>query len=431
VSYAIQSVIGREVLDSRGQPTVEIDVRLADGTDGRASVPSGASTGAHEAVERRDVGAPRHGGRGVREVIATGLREIAPAVVGLDPRNQRGVDDRLVELDGTPGKARLGANVILGVSLACARAAAAAQQMPLYQWIGTLSGHDGDRWLMPTPMVNILSGGLHARRNIDMQDFLVIPTGARIYSEALDLACDVYRAARSLLEERGMTTLLADEGGFGPALGSNEQALDLLMSIIERAGHEPGRDVAIAIDVASSHFYTNGGYALRSEGWTLDAAGMAELLSCWVAKYPIVSIEDGCAEDDWPGWAALTKSLGRRVQLIGDDLFVTNSSRLARGIEAGIANAVLVKMNQIGTLTETLDVVAQAKAAGYRTVISARSGETEDPLLSDLAVGCAGGQIKVGSVARSSRLSKWNQLLRIEQELGSKAQYDGLSALRL
>ena len=431
MTYPIASVVGREILDSRGQPTVEVDVRLADGTVGRASVPSGASTGAHEAVERRDNGVPRHGGRGVREVIASGLRDMVPAVVGLDARDQRQLDHVLIALDGTFNKARLGANVILGVSLANARAAAAAQKSPLYQWIGHLSGHVGRDWLVPTPMVNILSGGLHARQNIDMQDFLVIPARAGTYSDALDVVCDVYRAARVVLEERGLTTLLADEGGFGPALGSNEQALDLLLAIVERSGHRPGEDVAIALDVASSHFYADGNYALSSEGRALDSEGMSRLLGGWVDRYPIVSIEDGCAEDDWSGWAGLTARLGKRVQLVGDDLFVTNRARLTRGMESNVANAVLVKMNQIGTLSETLDVVAQAKAAGYRTVISARSGETEDPFLSDLAVGCDGGQIKVGSVARSSRLAKWNQLLRIEQELGASARYEGIAALRL
>jgi enolase len=431
LAYPIASVVGREILDSRGQPTVEVDVRLADGTVGRASVPSGASTGAHEAVERRDTRLPRHGGLGVREVIATGLGEIVPAVAGLDARDQRRLDETLISLDGTTNKARLGANVILGVSLANARAAAAAQKSHLYQWIGHLCGNVGRDWLVPTPMVNILSGGLHARQNIDMQDFLVIPARAGTYSDGLDVVCDVYRAARVVLEERGLTTLLADEGGFGPALGSNEQALDLLLAIIERSGHRPGHDVAIALDVASSHFYADGSYALRNECRALDSEGMARLLGDWVDRYPIVSIEDGCAEDDWAGWASLTARLGHRVQLVGDDLFVTNQARLARGIDSNVANAVLVKMNQIGTLTETLDVVAQARAAGYRTVISARSGETEDSFLSDLAVGCEGGQIKVGSVARSSRLAKWNQLLRIEQELASTARYEGSRALRL
>ena len=431
MSYAIESIYGREILDSRGRPTVEVDVLLADGTLGRASVPSGASTGAHEAIERRDGDDWRHGGLGVREVIAAGLREVLPALAGVDAREQRRIDDQLVRLDGTPNKARLGANVVLGVSIACSRAAAAAQREPLYRWIGALAGRADSDCLLPTPMVNILSGGLHARQNIDMQDFLVIPGAAQTYSEGLAVVCDVYRATQKLLEERGLSTLLADEGGFGPALASNEQALDLLMSAITRSGHEPGRDVLIALDVAASHFYVGGRYDLRSEGRQLDSGGITDLLAGWVARYPVVSIEDGCAEDDWVGWKLLTDRLGRDVQIVGDDLFVTSPVRLGRGIAEGVANAVLVKMNQIGTLTETLDVVAQAHRAGYRTVISARSGETEDPYLADLAVGCVGGQIKVGSVARSSRLAKWNQLLRIEQELGKAGRYDGRRALGL
>ena len=431
MNSAIDGIRAREILDSRGYPTVEVDVRLADGTVGRASVPSGASTGAHEAIERRDVGVRRQGGRGVRGVIAAGITEIGSALVGIDACDQRHVDSALISLDGTQNKARLGANLVLGASLACVRAAAAAQSLPLYRWIATMCGLGRQSLQIPTPMVNVLSGGLHARQNIDMQDFLVIPATAETYSEALDVVCDVYHAARELLDAEGYSTLLADEGGYGPALPSNEAALTLLERIIARSGHEPGRDVVIAMDVASSHFYTEGMYQLRSERRTLDAGGLTALLATWTQRFPIVSIEDGCAEDDWFGWQHLTARLGETTQLIGDDLFVTNPTRLRRGIDHGVGNAILVKMNQIGTLTETLDVVAMARDAGYRTVISARSGETEDSFLADLAVGCQGGQIKVGSVGRSSRLAKWNQLLRIEEELGMAGRYEGLAALRL
>ncbi|HEY8478119.1 MAG TPA: phosphopyruvate hydratase [Chloroflexota bacterium] len=428
MSGTIAVVKAREVLDSRGNPTVEVDVMLDTGHLGRASVPSGASTGVHEALEKRDGDPTRHGGKGVRNVIAAGLPEIRRVLVGRDPADQRGLDEALIALDGTPNKSRLGANLILGVSLAAARAAAAREHQPLYRWIARLAGVT-EPPILPTPMVNILSGGLHARQNLDMQDFLVIPVGAATYSQGLDMVCQIYRTTRAVLEERSLTTLLADEGGFGPPLGSNEEALGLLLTAVERAGYTPGKDVAIAIDVAASHFYRGERYTLVSECRTLRSAELVDLLAAWADRYPIVSIEDGLAEDDWEGWRLLTERLGRRVQIVGDDLFVTNPRRLAHGIARGVANAILVKMNQIGTLTETLDVVARAHAAGYRTVISARSGETEDSFLADLAVGCNGGQIKVGSVARSSRLAKWNQLLRIEEELGPEARYLGPAAL--
>jgi enolase len=424
----VSAILAREVLDSRGNPTVEADVVLESGHVGRAAVPSGASTGSHEARERRDGDPSRHEGKGVREVIARGLPELRSALVGHDALDQRGLDQRLVALDGTPDKGRLGANLLLAVSLASTRAAAALTGVPLYCWIAHLSGQPGAPSL-PLPMVNILSGGLHANRNIDMQDFLVVPVGAGTYSEALDVVCGVYRSARRLLDQRGLSTLLADEGGFGPSLPSNEAALTLLAEVIEQAGYSLGGQVAIAVDIASSHFYRDGCYYLAGEKRGLSASEMVDLLADWADRYPIVSIEDGLAEDDWEGWASLTARLGTRLQLLGDDLFVTNRERLARGIQSGVANSVLVKMNQIGTLTETLDVVAQAKRAGYRTVISARSGETEDSFLADLAVGCDGGQIKVGSVARSSRLAKYNQLLRIEEELVPGARHWGAAAL--
>jgi enolase len=412
----IVRVHAREVLDSRGNPTVEVDVILHGGARGRAIVPSGASTGRHEAVELRDGDPARHGGKGVRRAVANVRDVIAPRLLGLSAADQAALDRTLCELDGTPNKARLGANAILGVSLACAHAAAMARGVPLWRHLDTAGTA-----AMPLPMVNLISGGLHAGGNLDFQDFLLLPVGARSYSEALEMTGNVYRALSAVLTRHGFEgVLVGDEGGFGPRLRSNDQAVELILEAIEKAGYAPGRQAGLALDVASSHFYRDGCYHLKATaGTALTADELAALLEEWVNAYPILSIEDGMAEDDWEGWQALTAALGRRVQLIGDDLFVTSTERLRGGIQAGVANSVLVKVNQVGTLSETLDVVALARSAGYRPVISARSGETEDSTIADLAVATGAGQIKIGSVARSERLAKYNQLLRIEEEIGA------------
>ncbi len=413
----ITHVHGREVLDSRGRPTVEAEVRCRGGAWGRAIVPSGASTGKHEAVELRDGDPERHGGKGVRRAVGHVRDVLGPRVRGLPATDQTLIDRTLCEADGTPDKSHLGANAILAVSLASAHAAAAARQVPLWKHLDA----DGVAAL-PLPMVNLISGGLHAGGNLDFQDFLLLPIGARSYSEALEMTCSVYRALGRALTHHGFEgVLVGDEGGFGPRLRSNEQAVEIILEAIAAAGLTAGKDAALALDVAATHFFEEGQYRLKSEGGrVLDAAGMAELLRGWVDRYPILSIEDGLAEDDWEGWRTLTEVLGRRAQLIGDDLFVTNPARLREGITRGVANAVLVKVNQIGTLTETMEVVRLARQAGYRAVISARSGETEDSTLADLAVASGAGQIKIGSVVRSERLAKYNQLLRIEEDMGGK-----------
>jgi enolase len=416
----IEQVHAREVLDSRGRPTVEVDVRLHGGSLGRAIVPSGASTSRSEAVELRDGDRSRYRGLGVLRAVANVNAVIAPAVAGMDARDQKGLDRALVALDGTPNKARLGANAILGVSLAAARAAAAAEGVPLYRYI-RLPGREP---IMPLPMVNILSGGHHAQQILEMQDFLVIPVGAPTYRRALEMVCDVWLAARDLLAREVGPVGIADEGGFPAAFKTHRAALEFLVRAIEAAGLRPGADMSIALDVAASHFYREGRYHLRDYP-VLTADGMAALLEEWAGQYPICSVEDGLAEDDWEGWAVLSRRLGQKLQLLGDDLFATNPERLVRGVQAGIANAVLIKPNQIGTLTETLQVMAAAYAAGYRCVVSARSGDTEDPLLADLAVATGAGQIKIGSVSRSERLAKYNQLLRIEEELGPNAPFAG------
>ena len=410
----IASIYAREVLDSRGRPTVEAELVLSDGTALTASVPSGASTGRHEAVERRD-GGERFGGLGVRGAVAAVNGEIAEALTGSKPE-QRPVDEALIALDGTSEKSRLGANAILAVSLATARAQAAVRGLPLWRSLA-----DDGPVSLPMPMVNIISGGLHAGRQLDFQDFLVIPAGAATYSQALEMVCGVHRATGDLLAHRGLTTLRADEGGYGPPLPGHEEVLSLLDEAVERAGFRLGDDIVYALDVAATHFFDAGAYHLTSEGKTLTAQEMAGYIGEMSAAHPVVSIEDPLAEDDWEGFAALTARLGERLQIIGDDLFTTNLARLERGIADRSANAILIKMNQIGTITETLDVVTRAKQAGFRTVISARSGETEDPSLADLAVGSDGGQIKIGSITQSERLAKYNQLLRIEQQLGDDA----------
>jgi enolase len=412
----IQQVHAREVLDSRGQPTVEVEIHCQGGAVGRAIVPAGASTGSHEARELRDGAPGRFAGKGVRRAVANVNEVLRPRLLNLPAAQQHVIDELLIELDGTPDKSRLGANALLGVSLACAHAAAAARRQPLWRYLEI----DGTARL-PLPMVNLISGGLHAGGNLDFQDFLLLPVGARSYSEALEMTCHVYRCLGEVLRKhRFEGVLVGDEGGFGPRLESNEQAVQLVLEAIEQAGLQSGRDAALALDVASSHFHQGGVYRLRSTGdKDLSPSAMIDLLRGWVKKYPIWSIEDGLAEEDWAGWKQLTEALGSRVQLIGDDLFATNPARLRRGIAEGVANAVLVKLNQIGTLTETLEVIRLAREAGYRPVISARSGETEDTTIADLAVATGAGQIKIGSVARSERLAKYNQLLRIEEELGA------------
>lgn len=425
--YRIEAIHAREILDSRGRPTVEVEVTLTGGWMGVASVPSGASTGRHEALELRDGDARRLGGRGVRRAVQNVNDSIAPALLGQDALDQSRIDTALIALDGTPDKSRLGANALLGVSLGVARAASVALRLPLWRYLGGTTAH-----VLPMPMINVISGGLHAARQVDFQDFLIIPVGAETYTQALEMGLDVCRATADLLFERGLSTLKADEGGFGPALPDNRAALDLLMAAVERAGYQPGDQVAFALDVASTHFYdeSNGCYTLKAEDRTCDSAAMVDLLAGWAAHYPLISIEDGLAEDDWEGWGLLTARLGGAIQLLGDDLFTTNAARLERGIEAGVANAILIKMNQIGTLSETLAVIELARQAGYRPVISARSGETEDSSLADLAVATNAGQIKIGSLAQSERLAKYNQLLRIEEALGAKAIFAGREVLR-
>jgi enolase len=420
----IGRVRGREILDSRGRPTVEADVVLVDRAVGRASVPSGASTGRHEAVELRDGDPKRYAGLGVRAAVSHVNDVLGPAVMGLDATDQHALDARLVELDGTPNKGRLGANALLAVSLAACRAAAVARHVPLYRHIADLAGIQ--RPLLPLPMVNIISGGLHAGGQIDIQDVLVVPIGASSFAEALEQVAAIYRAVGEHVRAAGHPPLVADEGGWAPRLTRNEDALEWVSDAIRTVG----ADTALAVDIAASHFFATDAsrYRLRADGRDLSSDEMVTLLAGWVDRYPLVSVEDGLAEDDWSGWKRLTQVLGNRLQLLGDDLFTTSPARLRRGIGEQVANAVLVKVNQIGTLSEALEVVSLARAAGYRTVVSARSGETEDDFLADLAVGSAAGQIKVGSVTRSSRLAKWNQLLRIEEELGPDA-YVGANAL--
>ena len=412
----ISLVRAREVLDSRGNPTLEAEVFLDDGAFGRAIVPSGASTGKAEALELRDGDPKRYLGRGVLKASANVMEVIAPALRGVNAMDQLVVDSRLIALDGTDNKGRLGANALLGVSMAVAHAAAASARLPLYRYLGGVAATE-----LPVPMVNIMSGGIHGGGNIDFQDYQVIPLRVRRYSEALAEVVVIYRAMKDALRSRGVFRAgVADEGGYAPELKTNEQGFELMVEAIERAGLKPGKDAAIAVDVASSHFYANGRYSMVAEGVETDAEGMVKRLADWCRRYPILSIEDGVAEDDWAGWRLLTERLGSQVQLIGDDLFVTNPARLRKGIEEGVANAVLVKMNQIGTLTETLEVAEMARRHGYRSVVSARSGETEDDTMADLAVATGAGQIKVGAIARSERLAKYNRLLRIEEELAER-----------
>ncbi len=420
---SIEHVVGREVLDSRGNPTVEVEVYLASGAEGRAIVPSGASTGQFEAVELRD-GNARYGGKGVATAVEHVNNEIRDALIGYDAIEQREVDTQMRDLDGSDNKGRLGANAILGASLAVARAAADELALPLYRYVGGANAH-----VLPVPMLNVLNGGVHADNNVDFQEFMILPVGAASYREALRWGAETYHVLKSVLHERGLSTAVGDEGGFAPDLKSSEEALRFLMEAIEGAGYTPGDDIALGMDVASTEFYADGRYRLAGEGRELSSDEMVGLLGELSGKYPIVSIEDGCAEEDWDGWAKLTASLGDRVQLVGDDLFVTNVERLTRGIEAGVANSILIKVNQIGTLTETLDAVELAARAAYTSVMSHRSGETEDTTIADLAVATNCGQIKAGATARSDRVAKYNQLLRIEDDLGEAAEYRGRAAL--
>ena len=420
---AITGVYGREILDSRGNPTVEVEVQLESGAWGRAAVPSGASTGKREAVELRDGDTQRYGGKGVSRAVSNVEETIAPEIDGMEASEQAAVDQALLELDGTPNKSALGANAILAVSLAVARAAADDAGLPLYAYLGGVGGR-----LLPVPLVNVINGGAHADNGIDFQEFMLVPAGADSFGNAIRMAVEVFHALKETLREKKLGTGLGDEGGFAPALGSNTAALDFLMQAIERAGYRPGDDIALALDIAASEFaQDNGRYRLRREGVTLDSDELISRYEAIVDRYPVVSIEDGLGEDDWAGWAILTRRLGGRVQLVGDDLFVTNPAVIQQGIAKGLANAVLVKVNQVGTLTETLDAIELAKRAGYGTVISHRSGETEDTFVADLAVAVNAGQIKTGSVARSERTAKYNQLLRIEEELGHAASWRGRS----
>lgn len=422
---AIVDIVGREILDSRGNPTVEVDVVLEDGSKGRAAVPSGASTGAHEAVELRDGDKSRYGGKGVRKAVDAVNGEIFDAVGGMDAEEQVKIDETMIRLDGTPNKARLGANAILGVSLACARAAATANGLPLYRYVGGTAAR-----LLPVPMMNIVNGGVHADNPIDFQEFMIMPVGAQSFAEALRMGAEIFQVLKAALKQAGHNTNVGDEGGFAPNLPSADAALGFVVKAIEKAGYKPGQEVALTLDPAASEFFKNGAYVYEGEGKTRSPAEQAKYLAELVGRYPIVSIEDGMAEDDFDGWKLVTDMIGEKCQLVGDDLFVTNVARLSDGIKRGLGNSILIKVNQIGTLTETLAAVEMAHKAGYTAVMSHRSGETEDSTIADLAVATNCGQIKTGSLARSDRTAKYNQLLRIEEELGPAAKFAGRSALK-
>jgi len=422
---AIDNIVAREILDSRGNPTIEVDVVLETGAIGRAAVPSGASTGAHEAVELRDGDKARYGGKGVRKAVAFAEGEILAAVKGLDASEQVRLDETLIDLDGTPNKARLGANAILGVSLAAAKAAAAELDVPLYRYIGGVFART-----LPVPMMNIVNGGKHADNPIDIQEFMIQPIGAATVADAVRMGAEVLHTLKKALHDAGLNTNVGDEGGFAPNLKSADEALGFIVRAIEKAGYRPGEDISLCLDPASSEFYENGRYELKGEGKSLSSAELVEYYADLVARYPIISIEDGHAEDDWDGWKLMTERFGGKLQLVGDDVFVTNTERLRRGIAAGTANSILIKVNQIGTLTETLEAVETAHRAGWTCVISHRSGETEDSTIADIAVATNAGQIKTGSLARSDRTAKYNQLIRIEQELGKAAHFAGRSILR-
>jgi enolase len=422
----IVKVIGREILDSRGNPTVEADVHLSDGAVGRAAVPSGASTGEHEAVELRDNDPKRYLGKGTRKAVQNINKKIGPAVIGMQAAEQAAIDRKLIELDGTPNKGKLGANAILAVSMAAARAAAQSQKTPLYRYLGGISAN-----LLPVPQMNILNGGAHADNSVDPQEFMIVPHGAAKFSEAIRMGAEVFHILKGVLKKRGYSTSVGDEGGFAPNLKSNEEALEVVMEAITKAGYKPGAEISIALDPAASEFFdqASGKYIFKkSDKSQRTPDQMVKFWAKWVEQYPIISLEDGMAEDDWDGWKTLTQALGKKIQLVGDDIFVTNTGRLARGIEQGIANSILIKVNQIGTLTETLEAMEMAVAANYTNVISHRSGETEDPFIADLAVATRAGQIKTGSASRTDRVAKYNQLLRIEEELGEAASFAGRKA---
>ena len=416
----ITEVYAREILDSRGNPTVEVEVILEDGAVGRAAVPSGASTGVHEAVELRDGNKDRYLGKGVTKAVDNVNDIIAEALIGLEATRQTEIDELLVRLDGTPNKGRLGANAILGVSMAVARAAASSVGLPLYLYLGGVAAKE-----LPVPMMNILNGGEHADNNVDIQEFMIMPVGAKSFSEALRMNAEIYHNLKALLKEKGLSTALGDEGGFAPNLNNNAEAIEVILEAVVKAGYKPEEDIVIALDVASSEMYKDGKYHLEGEGVVKTSEEMVDYLADLCEKYPIISIEDGLAEDDWAGWKLLTKKIGKKVQLVGDDLFVTNEERLVQGINKGVANAILIKVNQIGTLTETFNAIETAKRAGYTCIISHRSGETEDTTLADIAVAVNAGQIKTGAPARTDRVAKYNQLLRIEEDLGKAAKYNG------
>ncbi|WP_019533320.1 phosphopyruvate hydratase [Paenibacillus ginsengihumi] len=419
----ISNVYAREVLDSRGNPTVEVEVHLESGARGRAIVPSGASTGAYEAVELRDGDKSRYLGKGVLKAVENVNDVIAPEIIGMDALDQVGIDKRMIALDGTENKGKLGANAILAVSMAVARAAAEALDVPLYVYLGGFNAKT-----LPVPMMNIINGGAHADNNVDVQEFMILPVGAPSFKEALRTGAEIFHALKAVLKDKGLNTAVGDEGGFAPNLGSNEEAIQTIIAAIEKAGYKPGVDVFLGMDVASTEFYKDGKYHLEGEGKSFTSAEFVDFLASWVEKYPIITIEDGCSEDDWEGWKLLTDKLGGKVQLVGDDLFVTNTNRLSQGIEQGIGNSILIKVNQIGTLTETFDAIEMAKRAGYTAVISHRSGESEDSTIADIAVATNAGQIKTGAPSRTDRVAKYNQLLRIEDQLKSVAQYAGKTA---
>lgn len=424
----ITRVVGREILDSRGNPTVEADVWLADGSMGRAAVPSGASTGEHEAIELRDGEKSRYLGKGTRKAVQHVNGEIAAAMTGMDASNQEEIDRKMIALDGTPNKGRLGANAILAVSMAAARAAAASQNVPLYRYLGGVSAS-----VLPVPLMNILNGGAHADNSVDVQEFMVAPYGAKNFSEALRMGVEVFHALKAVLKKRGYSTAVGDEGGFAPNLKSNDEALEVILEAIKKAGYAPGKDVGLALDPAASEFFdsSKNKYVFKkSDKSEKSPEKLVDFYANWVRQYPIVSIEDGMAEDDWKGWKKMTETLGQKIQLVGDDLFVTNTERLSRGIREGITNSILIKVNQIGTLTESLEAIRMATAAGFTSVISHRSGETEDTFISDLVVAAGTGQIKTGSASRTDRIAKYNQLLRIEEELGASARFLGRQAFR-
>jgi len=419
----IIDIQAREILDSRGNPTIEVEVLLAGGGFGRAAVPSGASTGKHEALELRDKQPKRYAGKGVLKAVRNVNGPILDCLAGEDASDQREIDSMLIDLDGTANKRKLGANAILGVSLACARAVAMTYGLPLYAYLGGIGART-----LPVPMMNVINGGRHADNNLDVQEFMIVPAGAPDFAEAMRMGAETFHALKDILKKKGLATSVGDEGGFAPDLKANEQALELIVQAVRKAGYKPGKDIFIALDPAASEFYVKGKYDLASEKKKLSSGKMVALYKKWVKAYPIISIEDGLAEDDWDGWTAMTEELGYAVQIVGDDIFVTNPARLQKGIDTGAANSILIKLNQIGTLTETMDTIEMAKQAGFTTVISHRSGETEDTTIADLAVGTNAGQIKSGSLSRSDRLAKYNELIRIEEELGASAAYAGVEA---